>query len=222
MWVRDISRSEAEQFGLVAPGETVEPLNREPLDFNQGLQASLQGLSEGLQKAILDSMPGAKFLDGILYLKNSASKISNPEILNISNFSQGQPRDSLGRWVDASGGGLSEKENLQRGNNAIHRALRRKQDVRKAMHRKELGQIDFLWGTPGEKAEDYSGGWGISHIAAKHGPETTALIPTIVAKGDVMPHPQSPEKSLIRYERHFVSLVKQNDRQAWVLTGHKE
>lgn len=68
MWVRDISRSEAERLGLIEPGATLEPSAGQSTDFNQGLQASLKDLSASLQQAILDSMPGAKFLDGILHL----------------------------------------------------------------------------------------------------------------------------------------------------------
>lgn len=71
MWVRDISRSKAESFGLIEPGATLEPSAGQPTDFNQGLQASLKDLSAPLQQAILDSMGDrAEFRDGILHLKS--------------------------------------------------------------------------------------------------------------------------------------------------------
>ncbi len=40
---------------------------------------------------------------------------------------------------------------------AVDRALRQKEDVQKAMYRKEVGQIDFVWGTPGKIQPDAQG-----------------------------------------------------------------
>ncbi|MCX6994132.1 MAG: hypothetical protein NT011_13460 [Kiritimatiellaeota bacterium] len=72
MWVRDISRSEVEELGLIAPGAIIEPTT--PRSFSEGGQVSLAGFSPDLQQAILDSMGDrAEFRNGILHLKNSDS-----------------------------------------------------------------------------------------------------------------------------------------------------
>jgi hypothetical protein len=36
-----------------------------------------------------------------------------------NSYNPGQPRDSLGKWVDENGGGLSIQDNIARGNNAF-------------------------------------------------------------------------------------------------------
>ena len=90
-------------------------------------------------------------------------------------------KDSLGRLPD-DGKPLSVHDNLARGKKAVTRALAHKQDVRDAMFRPESGPIDFIWGTPGEKAAGREGGYGISHAFAKH-PEDIAKLPEIIAKG---------------------------------------
>ena len=90
-------------------------------------------------------------------------------------------KDSLGRLPD-DGKPLSVGDNLARGKRAVTRALTHKQDVRDAMFRPESGPIDFIWGTPGEKARERAGGYGISHAFAKH-PEDIARLPEIIAKG---------------------------------------
>ena len=90
-------------------------------------------------------------------------------------------KDSLGRLPD-DGKPLSVDDNLARGKKAVTRALTHKQDVRDAMFRPESGPIDFIWGTPGEKAKERAGGYGISHAFAKH-PEDIAKLPEIIAKG---------------------------------------
>ena len=90
-------------------------------------------------------------------------------------------KDSLGRLPD-DGKPLSVDDNLARGKKAVTRALTHKQDVRDAMFRPESGPIDFIWGTPGEKARERAGGYGISHAFAKH-PEDIAKLPEIIAKG---------------------------------------
>ena len=90
-------------------------------------------------------------------------------------------KDSLGRLPD-DGKPLSVDDNIARGKKAVTRALTHKQDVRDAMFRPESGPIDFIWGTPGEKAKGREGGYGISHAFAKH-PEDIAKLPEIIAKG---------------------------------------
>lgn len=49
--VEDVDRSEAEQLGLIQPGQELQPIER---DFNEGLQASTLGLEPDLLAKLLD------------------------------------------------------------------------------------------------------------------------------------------------------------------------
>ncbi len=138
----------------------------------------------------------------------------------LANMAGEQPRDSLGKWVDENGGGLSEKDNIQRGQKAMDRAMRQKADVQKAMHRKGVGQIDFEWGTPGDKSQDYKGGKGISHIIEKHGEEVARNLPTVLGKGKITPH-EYPDRRYIEHEGQQAILERKNSRSAFVVTSFK-
>ena len=130
-----------------------------------------------------------------------------------------QTRDSLGKWADENGGGLSERDNIKRGNKAMDRAIRQKADVQKAMHKKGLGQVDFKWGNPGDKDKDFEGGSGISHGLAKHGEAATRQIPETIAKGKVTVHPDDAEKRVVEHQGHTVILAKQKKASSWVITA---
>jgi hypothetical protein len=141
----------------------------------------------------------------------------------LANGSPDQPRDSLGKWVDANGGGLSEADNLARGNNAIERALRQKADVQKAMFRKEVGQIDFEWGRPGSPVADkngatYADGYGISHIAAKHGEPAARQLPLILARGKITPH-EAPNRRYVSHDSVQAVIEQRNNQKSYVITS---
>ena len=64
MWVKPVSRDEAEAFGLLDPGEAVEPAK---LDFAPGMETAVGGLAKSLQQALLESLgSGAQIVDGVL------------------------------------------------------------------------------------------------------------------------------------------------------------
>lgn len=50
------------------------------------------------------------------------------------------------------------------------------------MYRSGIGQIDFVWGKPGN-GEKFKGGYGLSHIIAKHGESTARKAIETIAKG---------------------------------------
>ncbi len=62
MGVEDVSRSEAEALGLLAPG--APPPQSPELGFNQALEASVAGLSPELASALIESMGGSAQLIG--------------------------------------------------------------------------------------------------------------------------------------------------------------
>ena len=132
---------------------------------------------------------------------------------------RGRIHDAFGPRIDESQGGLSEKENIQRGVASADYARRKQRDVRDAMYRKEIGRIDFLWGTPGDASKEYEGGKGLAHILAKHGEADLRKLPIVLAKGKFSEHPKGDPKRLVTYGSYTVSLVKSKNRQAWVLTG---
>lgn len=131
---------------------------------------------------------------------------------------RGRIRDAFGKRIDESQGGLSVQENIRRGVKCLDYATRHKTDVPDAMYRKEVGRIDFAWGTPGESSKDFQGGSGLSHILAKHGEEDLKRLPVVLAKGKITQHAEAG-KRLVQYGNYTASLVKEKSRSAWVLTG---
>lgn len=66
MWVRDISRSEAVQLGVMAPEQSA-PTPADTRGFNEGLKASVDALSPALQEALVKTLGGAaRIVDGVL------------------------------------------------------------------------------------------------------------------------------------------------------------
>ena len=161
----------------------------------------------------------AACLDNFLVGRSERSGALRGDLIQASNYWEGQPRDSLGRWVDANGGGLSEHDNIARGQRALTRALNQKADVQNAMYRKEVGAIHFEWGRPGETAKDYAEGYGISHVAAKH-PEDLKHLPELLAKGRVIPHDEEPAtKRYVIHDGRVAVLSRLNQKNAYVVTG---
>lgn len=207
MWIRDISRQEAMAAGVMTP-DTPSPAPILPSPLNSGLQADISTLAPALQQAL---SAFGQVINGVFHLANRDTI--------VNSYNPGQPRDSLGKWVDANGGGLSERHNIARGKRAMRRALRHETDVQKAMYRHDVGQIDFEWGTPGIKAKDWETGKGISHVARKH-PQDAMKIPEAIAKGKLRPHPDDPEKRIIEHNDMLVVLKKTNSRKGWLLSGY--
>lgn len=73
------------------------------------------------------------------------------------------------------------------GEAAIEKLLKERQgEVVGAMSDPRLGEnssIDFVWGEAGDPQKDYSGGYGLAHIEAKHGAEMIRRMPKIIRLG---------------------------------------
>lgn len=74
-------------------------------------------------------------------------------------------------------------ENIKNGKDAIKTILENHKDVPKAMHRDEVGYIDFVYGKEGTTKKDRSDGYGLAKILEKHGREAVDKIPEVIAKG---------------------------------------
>ena len=126
--------------------------------------------------------------------------------------------------------------NIQRGNEAVEHLIRehaagRDTTVHGAMHRPDVGYIDFPWGTPGKGAK-FKKGFGLAHILAKHGAESgKGVIHKIVetiAKGTEIeeqhyPNPANEYRIKIHYQGHTAVLSSQSVKgNAWLLTGWED
>lgn len=75
------------------------------------------------------------------------------------------------------------------GEAAIEKLLKERQgEVVGAMSDPRLGEnssIDFVWGEAGDPQKEYSGGYGLAHIEAKHGAEMIRRMPKIIRLGKI-------------------------------------
>lgn len=125
--------------------------------------------------------------------------------------------------------------NIQRGNQAAEYILREHAKgndttVHGAMHRPDIGYIDFLWGTPGKGAK-FKKGYGLAHILAKHGAESgegiLAKIVETIAKGTDIEeqkalHGQGEKRIRIHYDGYTAVLSSAKEKNSWLLTGWED
>lgn len=172
----------------------------------------------------INADPGAaRVLQGAMAHAMAEGLAGDSDVRNrILNYNQGQPRDGLGKWVDANGGGLSIRDNIARGRNALNRAVRQQADVPKAMHRKEVGQIDFPWGRPGTPKPDARGvthadGYGVAKMLAKH-PRELRDLPVTLAKGRIIPHDREPETKRYVIHKNNIAVLGITPSKSWTVT----
>lgn len=128
--------------------------------------------------------------------------------------------------------------NIRRGNQAAEYILREHAKgndttVHGAMHRPDIGYIDFLWGSPGKGAK-VKKGYGLAHILARHGVESSegilAKIVETIAKGTDIEeqkslHGQGEKRIRIHYDGHtaILSATKgAKGKNSWLLTGWED
>jgi hypothetical protein len=80
-----------------------------------------------------------------------------------------------------------------------------------------LGDIDLVWGDPGDER---NGGYGLSHIAAKH-PEVVQHLQTALDKARI--HHESGSRIVLRSKKYHavVALARHGQKQRWLLTAFK-
>lgn len=219
MWTRPLDRVESVELGLIEPGDEIQP-TATPGPADAALPEPTEGAPDPLLAALREVLgPSYRLDDGILRHVRNRMTDRPPEALNY----EGQPRDSLGRWVDENGGGLDDRHNIARGVRAARRALSGKQDVSKSMWVPGLGQVDFDWGTPGaNKADrhgtDRAGGWGIDHIRAKRGRKAVLALPYTLALGKTRPHERSDQT--YRWHEDRVAVLKRKGSKRWRVETH--
>jgi phage gp29-like protein len=128
-------------------------------------------------------------------------------------------RDHLGRFA-ADGGPLSPADNIERGTKAAEYVMRNKTDVPNAMNVRGLGQVGFVWGTPGDASNGFKGGKGFSHIIAKHKERAAKELPRTLALGSVRPH-QDPVKRYVVHKSWLAIVVKDKQASSWAVTHYE-
>ena len=112
------------------------------------------------------------------------------------------------------------KANRTRGEAALGNILADHADVPAAMVSRKLGPIDFVWGREGNPGRGYEGGYGFSHIIAKHGEEAARRVPAILAYGKYFHDEQRAGDYLIVHQNEVVSL-KRNSGNFFVVTSYE-
>ena len=125
------------------------------------------------------------------------------------------------------------QEEIARGEKAMAIVLQTKQDVKAAMHRNDVGDIDFIYGTPG-KGSKFKKGYGIAHIKAKRDYENGSGIDTlnklveVIAKGTdtEIQHANGGNgeyRLKIHYDGYTAILSSKTEKaNSWLLTGWED
>ena len=80
-------------------------------------------------------------------------------------------------------------------------------------------RIDFVWGREGNPGRDYEGGYGFSHIIAKHGEEAARRVPAILAYGKYFHDEQERDAYTVVLGNEVVS-VKRETGNFLVVTSY--
>ncbi len=99
--------------------------------------------------------------------------------------------------------------------------------IKNAMHRDDVPfPIHIPWGEPGSPDNEYRGGYGLSHIAAKHGIEAIEGVIEAIAQGTATDARGSGGKRKVIEHDGFFAIIelikgKKGQEPAWVLTGYE-
>ena len=113
----------------------------------------------------------------------------------------------------------------------MDKVISEKTDVMNAMHRDDVGDISFLYGTPGT-GEKLKHGWGISHLIARrnqqgyNGEDIARKMVEVIAKGDLSKRyyeNTEQERANITYDGYeaHLALYRFGKKQTWLITGYK-
>jgi len=122
--------------------------------------------------------------------------------------------------------------NIQSGILSLKKVITQQIDVPGAMHRydlKDVNEITFIWGEPGNIEQKFKGGHGISHIIAKRDAETgngldvAIKLVEVIAKGELYKEVAAKDTAHITYNGYEAVLSKRKfgEKETWLLTGWK-
>lgn len=140
------------------------------------------------------------------------------------------------RLYDQSVPGLptSTSANIRRGQAAMAHVIQHQETAHQAMHRQDIGWIDFVWGAvgaPATKVGKRKGAHGVAHILEARqrkdgmtvlGAQKLAMsLPEVIARGRVMRADRFGDQGrmVLDYGGHEAILIKPRKSPAWLLSG---
>ncbi len=122
--------------------------------------------------------------------------------------------------------------NIQSGIWSLKKVITQQIDAPGAMHRydlKDVNEITFVWGEPGNIEQKFKGGHGISHIIAKRDAETgngldvAIKLVEVIAKGELYKEVAAKDTVHVIYNGYEAVLSKSKfgQKETWLLTGWK-
>jgi len=93
-------------------------------------------------------------------------------------------------------------------------------EVKGAIQKDGIGDIDFVWGKEGTKAKNYEDGFGLAKIFKKHGVELVNKLPQIIREGQIVDSgiPGRTYVEIPQY-RAVIRLDWDNQNKKWLLTA---
>ncbi|EAI3912710.1 hypothetical protein YZ35_04995 [Campylobacter lari] len=120
--------------------------------------------------------------------------------------------------------GKNYAEYYHDGKGALQKLLIEKQgQVAGAFHRKDLGDIDLVWGEVTDKIKHK--GYGLAHIIDKHPDLDLKLIPEIVEKGEITQRENREKSFNIVFKDYILGLNKgfnKNGENQWIVTAFEK
>ena len=74
---------------------------------------------------------------------------------------------------------------IEHGKSIIDQMIKDHTDKPAAMFRYDVGTIEFPWRKEGNPKNSYYGGFGVSHIIAKHGEPVANKVVEVIAESDI-------------------------------------
>jgi phage-related protein (TIGR01555 family) len=138
------------------------------------------------------------------------------------------PRDDEGKFAEVGEHGPIFREHAGKPWEAIQRLIKEKQgEVPGAFDHPHIGKIDLVWGKPGDPNRNFSGGYGLSHIIAKHVEHKRDLkledLPDAVMNGKFV-EIQRGNRLILRSEKHEAIILLDWNGQAkkWLMSGYEQ
>ena len=163
--------------------------------------------------------------------EQSESKVQNGKVGTVSTDGRGQEEVGLS-GQERQSETVSVEENIANGKKAIEKVIRTHEDVHSAMHRDDVGDIDFLWGYEGDPKKKYKNGYGVSHIIARRniqgldGEAIAKLMPEVIARGKKQAG-INDSRVEFHYDEYMAVLSKNQmegvpEGNKWLVTGFKK